>query len=110
EGPLDLIDAVSAPVGHLAARVVSPPHPAEAERTVVWPQFSRSAPDVPVAAFRHRLGGEVLHRLRTGVVDGEDLFQFAELAVADERTAVVVDLHASLLRADLENAAQLASG
>ena len=54
EGPLDLVHAVGAPIGHFAAGVVAPLHPTGMELRIVRAQGSLVEPEVPIQTFGHR--------------------------------------------------------
>ncbi len=60
ERPLDLIDAVRTPVGHLAAGVVAPLHPGELQLVVERPQLGGAAPGVPIVGLRDGFFGQGL--------------------------------------------------
>ncbi|MEZ6072631.1 MAG: hypothetical protein R3C10_20810 [Pirellulales bacterium] len=107
---MDLVDTVGAPVGHFAAGVRPPTHPAELEIRVEGTQFGRAAPHVPVIAVGDRLFGQAFVAGRTGIVDRLHDFELADAAAADEVAAVVVDFHRALLSTDLKHGAVAAGG
>jgi hypothetical protein len=107
---LDLIEPVSAPVGHLAARVVAPLHPRGVEFGVVGAVRRGVEPQVPVEGIGDGFGGEGGVVARSGVVDAFDEVEFAEAAVADEVGGEAVHGHGALLAADLKDAVVAAGG
>ena len=109
---LDLVKPVRAPAGHLAAGVGAEREPAglaarNVEVGVERHRLGRAAPEVPVelGRDRHRRQAAIP---RAGIVEGDDLADLADEALADELAAdVVFDLR-PLLAAALEHAAVFA--
>ena len=91
------------PVGHLAARIGSPLHPAKLERRVVGPQRRLPTPLVPVVPFGERLFRQPLIDSWARIVAGLHDLQFADAAAAYQVTGESVHFHSPLLAAHLEH-------
>ena len=106
--PLDLIDAVGAPVGHFAAGIIAPSHPAKLQLRIERPRLGRSLPGVPIVAFGHGLGRQAGVTLRSGIIHSLHVLNFPSPPLADEFASDAIHFHRPLLAADLEHPIVLA--
>ena len=110
ERPLDLVQSVRAPVGHLAARVVAPLHPPELELGVEGAELGRAAPHVPIVARRDRLLRQAGVAAGARIVDAEHVFNFPRPPVRTKSQAVRFISMVRCWHAHLEHAVVLADG
>jgi hypothetical protein len=108
QSPLDLVDAVRAPVRHLSADIIAALRSAAPVRT----PGALIEMQLPMETRRNRLLLVAVNRRGwpdARVVHGRDVLQLAEPAVAHELAGDPVHLHRALLGSDLEDRLVLAN-
>src|SRR5690606_24542479 len=95
--PLDLVDPVRSPIGHLTTGIGAPLHPAELQLSIVRALRRLRLPRVPIVTLRDRLLRQALIPPRRGIIKTVYQPKLAESAITNEFTRKPVHLHGPLL-------------